>query len=77
MTRSLTKQKALAYFIAERRRASGITQVELAKKLGRYQSFVAHLESGQRRIDVVELAELAEAIGFDPVDAFKAVSTVT
>jgi hypothetical protein len=32
-------------------------------------SFVANVESGQRRIDVVDLVDLARAIGFDPVEA--------
>jgi hypothetical protein len=43
----------------------------VAAKLRRYQSFVAKLESGERRIDAVELVELAEAIGFKPGDAIK------
>jgi len=30
----------------------------------RYQSFIAAIESGQRRIDVIEFLALAEAIGF-------------
>jgi len=38
---------------------------ELANKIGEHQSFIARLESGQRRIDVVEVIALAEAIGFD------------
>jgi hypothetical protein len=42
-----------------------------SRRLGRYQSFVATVESGQRRIDVVELLDLAEAIGFDPRMAIK------
>jgi hypothetical protein len=37
----------------------------LAEKKGVYQSWVTHMESGQRRIDVVELIELGKAIGFD------------
>ncbi len=32
----------------------------------RPQSFVSKYESGERRLDVVELLEVAEAIGFDP-----------
>jgi len=30
------------------------------------QSFVARVESGERRIDVVEFLNIAKAIGFDP-----------
>jgi len=39
--------------------------------LRRYQSFVATVESGQRRIDVIEFLDLAEAVGFDPIDVIK------
>jgi transcriptional regulator with XRE-family HTH domain len=74
VSRSLAKQKALARFIAEQRRAAGLTQAEVAKKLRRYQSFVANVESGQRRIDVIELVELARAIGFKPEEAIELVA---
>jgi transcriptional regulator with XRE-family HTH domain len=63
-----TKQRRLAELIAGYRRAAGLTQADVAKKLRRYQSFVATLESGQRRIDVIEFIEIANAIGFDPND---------
>jgi hypothetical protein len=33
---------------------------------GRYQSYIASIENGLRRVDVVEFLQLAEAIGFDP-----------
>ena len=52
--------------IAKARRAAGITQAELAKKLNRPQSFVSKIESGERRIDVIEFLQLAKYIGFDP-----------
>ncbi|WP_339695808.1 helix-turn-helix transcriptional regulator [Celeribacter baekdonensis] len=51
--------------LIDKREAVGITQTELASKLGEYQSFVARLESGQRRIDVVEFIELARVLNFD------------
>ena len=60
------RQKALIDFIVSRREVSGLTQAELAKRLGEYQSFVARLESGQRRVDVVEFLSLAEVLKFDP-----------
>lgn len=36
---------------------SGLTQMEVAKGLGTYASYVSKCESGERRIDVVELAD--------------------
>ena len=62
------RHKKLAELLIERRKAAGLTQVEVAKKLGRHQPFIANIESGERRVDVVELLELADAIGFDPVE---------
>lgn len=68
MPKSVTSplQKRLAALLIEQRLKAGLRQVDLAKKLGVYQSWVTHMESGQRRIDVVELIELGKAIGFDP-----------
>lgn len=37
---------------------AGLTQVEAARLLGRPQSFVAKVEAGERRVDVVELSQL-------------------
>jgi len=36
-----------------------LTQAEAARKLGRPQSFVSKCESGERRVDVVELKAFA------------------
>ena len=65
------RHKALIAFLVERREAAGMTQAALAERLGEYQSFVARLESGQRRVDVVEFIDLAEILGFDPSAAVR------
>lgn len=67
---------ALVKILTEARENAGMTQTELAEKLGEYQSFVARLESGQRRVDVVELIELAEVLGFDASKAVKVLQLV-
>lgn len=59
-------QRLRAQLVAERKRA-GLTQVAVAKKLSKPQSYVAKYERGERRLDIVELLEVATAIGFDPV----------
>jgi transcriptional regulator with XRE-family HTH domain len=46
--------------LREARKASGLTQVEVAAKLDHPQSYVSKSESGERRIDVVELGEFAK-----------------
>ncbi|MGJ4993744.1 helix-turn-helix domain-containing protein [Bradyrhizobium sp. HKCCYLS3077] len=71
------RHEALRAFIVEKRKKAGLTQAEVAAKLGRYQSFIANVESGQRRIDVVELIDIANAIGFDPREAIKRLKSVS
>jgi transcriptional regulator with XRE-family HTH domain len=48
------------------RKASGFSQAELASRLGRPQSYIAKIEIGERRIDVVEFLELARILGVSP-----------
>lgn len=48
--------------------AANLTQAHLAARLNRPQSFVAKYEGGERRLDVIEFMEVAEAIGFDPAE---------
>lgn len=45
--------------LKEARLASGLGQVEVAEKLGRTQSYVSKIESGQRRFDVLQLKEFS------------------
>jgi transcriptional regulator with XRE-family HTH domain len=53
-------------FLAKLRRArdeAGLTQVQVAKLVGRPQTWVSKCELGERRVDVVELEDLAAAYG--------------
>lgn len=52
--------------LAEARRSRGLTQMELAAALGRPQSFVAKVERGERRLEVIEFLHLAKVLGVDP-----------
>jgi DNA-binding XRE family transcriptional regulator len=45
--------------------AVGMTQAEVAKALGRHQPFIANIESRQRRLDLIELIDLAAIIDID------------
>jgi transcriptional regulator with XRE-family HTH domain len=59
------RHKRLIELVTAERKQAGIRQVQLAKKLKRSQTWIARLEGGERRLDVIELIDLAEAIGFD------------
>ena len=55
--------------LKEARLKAGLDQVDVAKKLGRTQSYVSKIESGQRRFDVLQLKEFAR-IYKKPLDFF-------
>jgi ribosome-binding protein aMBF1 (putative translation factor) len=62
----------LRLLLTESRMAAGLSQVDLASKLGKPQSYVSKVESGERRIDVVEFVEFVRALGADPVRMLRA-----
>lgn len=51
--------------LREARRQAGFTQAEAARRLGKSQSFLSKCESGERRMDFVELLVLAELYGVE------------
>ncbi|WP_340245418.1 helix-turn-helix domain-containing protein [Sulfitobacter pontiacus] len=51
--------------LVDARKTVGVTQQELASRLQRPQSFVAKVERGERRLDVIEFAEWALALKLD------------
>ncbi len=53
------RYRALLVRLKQARQQAGLTQAEVATALRRPQSFVSKCESGERRLDVVELEELA------------------
>jgi len=67
MTRSTHYPRYQRFLDALRaaRQAAGVTQTELAGRIGNRQVFVSKLERGDRRMDVVDLFEYCEAAGID------------
>jgi transcriptional regulator with XRE-family HTH domain len=53
----------LCLLLRQLRREAGLTQVEVARRLDVAQSFVSKYESGERRLDVIELRHVAQALG--------------
>lgn len=61
MVKSITT-KEYADFVGKLRRArleAGLTQVQVAKRLKRPQSHISNIESGQQRVDIIELQRFA------------------
>lgn len=69
-TLGTSRHRALIAFLTAKRHAAGMSQTDLAKALGEYQSFVARMESGQRRVDVIEYENLASILKFDVHEFF-------
>ena len=63
--------------MAEVREHQGLTQAELAKRLGKHQSFVSKYESGERRLDVVEFVAVCEALGVEAMALFLSILGAT
>ena len=57
--------------IEKARKESKMTQAEVANKLGQYQSYIAKIENGERRIDLIEFLEIARLISLDPHEMIK------
>jgi len=65
--------KTLLETLIEARKASGVTQADLAKRLGKPQPWVSNYERGIRRIDVIEFVAVCRAIGAKPEKLFERV----
>jgi transcriptional regulator with XRE-family HTH domain len=61
-------QEAYKNFVGrliEARKQAGLTQVDVAKRLGRAHSFISKCELGERRVDFVELQQLGKLYNKD------------
>jgi transcriptional regulator with XRE-family HTH domain len=60
------RYRALIERLSVERRRLGISQEELARRIGLHKQFVSRVELGERRLDVAEFAEVAVALGLNP-----------
>lgn len=70
MTRSIftERYRHLKRFLKQKRKERKLTQWSLAEKLGMPLSYVGKYEQGERRLDIVEIMDIAEALDFDPIE---------
>ena len=66
---SVSAQEQLQALLRQVRTEAGLTQTDVAQRLGQPQSFVSKYESGERRLDILELRELCQVIGI-PLSEF-------
>jgi len=62
------RYKVFRQMLAEIRQQKGLLQSDVAEKLGKNQSFVSKYERGERRLDLPEFLDVAEALEFSPSD---------
>ena len=54
--------KTILQKLVAARKAKGLSQAAVAEALGKHQSYIAKIEIGERRIDIIELMEIAKLI---------------
>jgi len=59
--------------LKDERQRKGIRQATLAKQMKKQQNWISRLEKGDRRVDVCQFLQLADLIGFDPVEALRTI----
>ena len=64
----------LCALLRDLRQEAGLTQVQVAAKLDVPQSFVSKYESGERRLDVIELGQVARVLGTTVRDVLERLS---
>jgi transcriptional regulator with XRE-family HTH domain len=53
--------------LIELRERKALTQVEIAARLDKPQSYVSKYERGERRLDIIEMIDVATALEADPI----------
>jgi len=56
----------LVHTVVTLRKQAGLTQRQLAAAVGREQNYIGRIETGQRRVDLVELIQICRACGAEP-----------
>ena len=74
LTKSLhsPEHAALCELLLAARRKAGLTQQIVAKRLKKPQSFVAKVEGGERRLDILEFLDFTNAVETDPIKILRA-----
>lgn len=62
--------RVLVKCLVESRRQAGLSQTELGRRMRKGQKFVSVVETGVRRIDLVEFVEWSNALERDPIELF-------
>jgi transcriptional regulator with XRE-family HTH domain len=70
-TRQQKNRQLLRQLLRQAREETGVIQSDLSRRLGRSQGFVSKYELGDRRIDLVDMADICDALGISFLDFAK------
>jgi transcriptional regulator with XRE-family HTH domain len=56
-------QRKLRKLLRQVRQGAGLRQADLARLLGKHQTFVSNYERGERTLDILELRQVCRAVG--------------
>ncbi len=62
------KKARLSALLRQVRLDANLTQIQLAEKIGQTQSYVSKYESGEQRLDLIELEAVCKAVGISLTD---------
>lgn len=70
MTKSVfsNEYRLFMKMLEQERVQANLTQVQLAKKLGKPQSYVSKYENGERRLDLIEFLQIASCLRINVTD---------
>ncbi len=63
------KKRHVADILKKIRLDAGLTQIQVAERIGETQSYVSKYESGEQRLDLIEIEEVCKAVGM-PLQSF-------
>ena len=66
VSRHTSRYKRFQRMLKSARKGRGLTQAQVAKRLGRPQSYVAKYENGERRLDLIEFLDVANVLELQP-----------
>ncbi len=70
------RHEALRRFLKLERQKAELSQGQLAERLGWDRTTISDIETGAKRVTVIELIELGEALSFDGAAAFRRIAKV-
>lgn len=70
------RYEALRRLLKQSRNKLDLSQADVAVRIGRPQTYISDIETGVRRIDVIEFLRLAEILEIDPAKTIASINRV-